>query len=144
MGSVNSVAMAKPRGTIPLLPLLQTALAAGLVGLACRVALLHARLTALEPGGRVPSFITPQHQYPGRARGAARGRVACDADVSRLVSYWSDPRSDADRAFRSPFLPTPGQPRYLSFEPDLVSVARGERREELTGPKQWFLWFCCR
>ena len=65
--------------------------------------------------------------YPGRSQGSGRGRVQCDEDISRLVSYWSDPRSDFDRAFRSPFSESPSalknspeRRRYLSFEPDRV------------------------
>ena len=66
--------------------------------------------------------------YPGRSKGSGRGRVRCDEDISRLVSYWSDPRSDFDRAFQSPFSGSPSalkhspkRRRYLSFEPDRVS-----------------------
>jgi hypothetical protein len=66
---------------------------------------------------------------PGRGQGSGRGHVQCDEDISRLVSYWNDPRSDFDCAFRSPFLgPTtasrsiPGRRRYLSFEPDKVII----------------------
>jgi len=65
-------------------------------------------------------------RIPGRARGSERGRVECDEDISHLVSYWDDPRSDVDRAFQSPFLDPPPahttktkRTRYLSFEPDL-------------------------
>lgn len=71
------------------------------------------------------------HRNPGRAWGSEKGKVKCDEDIHRLVSYWNDPRSNFDRAFLSPFLEAPsayifkggGLPRrYLSFEPDLVSA----------------------
>jgi hypothetical protein len=75
-----------------------------------------------KSGGDMPMPI------PGRGQGSGRGRVKCDEDVSRLVSYWNDPRSAVDRAFRSPFLGSssvlrnvPERRRYLSFEPDRVS-----------------------
>ncbi|KAL7484562.1 hypothetical protein ACHAW6_010196 [Cyclotella cf. meneghiniana] len=62
---------------------------------------------------------------PGRGAGSKRGRIACDNKddlISPLVSYWNDPRSDRDNAFRSPFAPgrtnAVDKPRYLSFEPD--------------------------
>lgn len=71
---------------------------------------------------------------PGRGLGSKRGHVTCDTDVTHLVSYWNDPRSNADREFQSPFStvvlnnqhsrntesqPQQQQPqRYLSFEPD--------------------------
>ena len=66
-------------------------------------------------------------QIPGRGSGSKRGHIQCDVNVSPLVSYWNDPRSDADRTFRSPFhdIPSPEKSatesattRYLSFEPD--------------------------
>ena len=71
--------------------------------------------------------ILPQ-PIPGRGQGSGRGRVQCKVDVSRFVSYWNDPRSDVDRAFRSPFLvgstsvlkSIPERRRYLTFEPDKV------------------------
>ena len=61
---------------------------------------------------------------PGRATGSQRGQVKCDQDISHLVSYWSDPRSDDDRAFQSPFITESKSKRrrYLSFEPDCVSI----------------------
>ena len=60
---------------------------------------------------------------PGRGGGSERGRIKCDEDISNLVSYWNDPRSDADRQFQSPFqnaayTTKPNRTRYLSFEPD--------------------------
>jgi hypothetical protein len=67
------------------------------------------------------------HPIPGRGQGSGRGHVQCNEDISRLVSYWNDPRSDVDRAFRSPFLGStsvlksiPERRRYLTFEPDKV------------------------
>ncbi len=68
-------------------------------------------------------------QNPGRAWGSEKGRVKCDVEVYRLISYWNDPRSNVDRAFQSPFLETPSafikrpkRKRYLSFEPDMVRI----------------------
>ena len=68
------------------------------------------------------------HHNPGRAYGSERGKVKCDQDIYKLVSYWNDPRSIVDREFQSPFLEPPSpyiqrpkKTRYLSFEPDLVS-----------------------
>mmetsp|Transcript_50983 Transcript_50983/g.58943 ORF Transcript_50983/g.58943 Transcript_50983/m.58943 type:complete len:593 (-) Transcript_50983:75-1853(-) len=66
------------------------------------------------------------HVNPGRAWGSEKGKVACDQDIYRLISYWNDPRSDVDRSFTSPFLQSPSvshikrpkRTRYLSFEPD--------------------------
>jgi len=74
---------------------------------------------------------------PKRSRGSERGHVECDdPDISHIVSYWNDPRSDFDRTFQSPFLTYPPssssghdttainnnqqeeRTRYLSFEPD--------------------------
>jgi len=78
---------------------------------------------------------TTTNIIPKRARGSERGHVECgDPEISNLVSYWNDPRSD--RAFQSPFLTYPlsssghdtntinnnqqeERTRYLSFEPDL-------------------------
>ena len=64
---------------------------------------------------------------PGRGQGSGRGHVQCDEEISWLVSYWNDPRSDVDRAFRSPFLGSisvlksiPERRRFLTFEPDKV------------------------
>lgn len=63
-----------------------------------------------------------------RATGSKKGHILCDKDVDSYVSYWSDPRSNADQLFQSPFSKgtmvsnqantTSGTPRYLSFEPD--------------------------
>ena len=68
------------------------------------------------------------HHNPGRAYWSERGKVKCDQDIYKLVSYWNDPRSIVDREFQSPFLEPPSayiqrpkKTRYLSFEPDLVS-----------------------
>ena len=67
---------------------------------------------------------------PGRGLGSGRGHVSCDADITHLVSYWNDPRSNSDRKFQSPFSTAvlnnkqhpnkqqQPQQRYLSFEPD--------------------------
>ena len=70
------------------------------------------------------TYNTSVH-IPGRGDGSKRGFVQCDEDVSSLVSYWNDPRSDEDVAFHSPFITDPtadtttsDSTRYLSFEPD--------------------------
>lgn len=69
-------------------------------------------------------------ENPGRGYGSERGKIKCDQDIHKMVSYWNDPRSEADLAFESPFLEAPSafislpkkeKTRYLSFEPDLVS-----------------------
>jgi hypothetical protein len=78
----------------------------------------------LQPKRRIGSATTQNELglIPGRGAGSARGHVACDTEVSPLVSYWNDPRSDKDVEFQSPFLTNPNSQststRYLSFEPD--------------------------
>ncbi|KAL9191105.1 hypothetical protein ACHAXT_000811 [Thalassiosira profunda] len=68
------------------------------------------------------------HNNPGRAWGSEKGKIKCDQEVWRIMSYWNDPRSNRDRAFVSPFLEAPSawinipkakRARYLSFEPDM-------------------------
>lgn len=65
---------------------------------------------------------------PERAFGSKRGHILCDTEVDSYVSYWSDPRSQQDQLFQSPFSKAPidlnqaqstsDTTRYLSFEPD--------------------------
>ncbi|KAL3775210.1 hypothetical protein HJC23_010698 [Cyclotella cryptica] len=88
---------------------------------------VHAPLSPNESS----SANDDNHPIPGRGTGSKRGHIACDAitpnndDISPLISYWNDPRTDQDNAFQSPFAITSLDPpiptttkRYLSFEPD--------------------------
>jgi hypothetical protein len=77
--------------------------------------------------GQASVSISSQRSPKSRGIGSKRGHITCDVNVDPFVSYWSDPRSDQDRDFQSPFLkspdaadhiPTIHAPRYLSFEPD--------------------------
>ncbi|KAL7533903.1 hypothetical protein ACHAXR_005519 [Thalassiosira sp. AJA248-18] len=126
---------------------LRNLLYAGIVWFASGIFVLHWSLTEIEPnhaardlrrgsasgssGKKLPPDQDPRlqknnnHRNPGRAWGSEKGRVKCDQEIYRLVSYWNDPRSDVDRAFQSPFLEAPSafikrpkRTRYLSFEPD--------------------------
>mmetsp|Transcript_34475 Transcript_34475/g.72665 ORF Transcript_34475/g.72665 Transcript_34475/m.72665 type:complete len:587 (-) Transcript_34475:3476-5236(-) len=125
---------------------LQNLLFAGIVVLTAGSILLYCRLAEIESrssstgiypilrnsikrnqrGQIPPALLDPRFRIPGRASGSERGRVKCDQDISHLVSYWNDPRSDVDLTFESPFLEPPSdykrdteRRRYLSFEPDL-------------------------
>lgn len=114
------------------LRLVQNVLISGLFIFAVGTIVTYSRLVRFESdanASRSPkSGGDISMPIPGRGLGSERGRVKCDEDVSRLVSYWNDPQSFVDRAFRSPFLESPSVPRrtlernrYLSFEPDRVS-----------------------
>lgn len=141
------------RATVSLFTL-QNILAAGIFAFVISIIIMYSHLIKIEPnhamrhnfvnsvtaaGSTSNNPLPPDqdssrlqknnnHLNPDRAVGSQKGHVKCDEDISRLVSYWNDPRSNVDRDFVSPFLESPSaynlkRPRYLSFEPDLVSFS---------------------
>jgi hypothetical protein len=93
--------------------------------------LRRSSVTASSDHSSSSIISTLPQPLPGRGLGSSRGHVACDVDITHLVSYWNDPRSTADHEFQSPFSTVvlneqhpknkqqQQQPRrYLSFEPD--------------------------
>lgn len=144
------------RATVSLFTL-QNMLAAGIFAFVISIIIMYSHLIKIEPnhamrhnfvnsvtaaGSTSNNQLPPDqdssrlqknnnHLNPGRAVGSQKGQVKCDEDISRLVSYWNDPRSNVDRDFVSPFLESPSaynlkrpqKTRYLSFEPDLVSFS---------------------
>ena len=111
---------------------IQNILIGGILLFAIGIIVTYSRLMEFESDAsttRSTKFDVDMPQpITGRGQGSGWGRVQCEVDISRLVSYWNDPRSDVDRAFRSPFLvgstselkSIPERRRYLTFEPDKV------------------------
>lgn len=110
---------------------IQNILIGGILLFAIGIIVTYSRLMEFESDAsttRTKFDVDMPQPITGRGQGSGWGRVQCEVDISRFVSYWNDPRSDVDRAFRSPFLvgstsvlkSIPERRRYLTFEPDKV------------------------